>query len=247
MRKGDPVGGAAPAPTKLRHELIRAELARSGGVRIRDLVHRFGVSRATVRRDLYVLIDAGEAVNAHGGALLPSAQANEPQTPDQEAVAVSAARTVAQNEVIGLFGGALIRALARQLSHRVDLRIVTNSLPVAHILEVPEPGLGPQVTLLSGVLHPSGAVSGSLAAKSLRGVRLDASYFDCVGFDARTGATVDDVNEAALRRASMQNSRRSVLLVERESLGARGLRSFGAPTDFDTLVAGSGTVIDETL
>jgi DeoR/GlpR family transcriptional regulator of sugar metabolism len=244
MRKGDPVGGAAPAPTRLRHELIRAELARSGGVRIRDLVHRFGVSRATARRDLYVLIDAGEAVNAHGGALLPAAQGSEPQTLDQEAVAVSAARTVAQNEVIGLFGGALIRALARQLSHRVDLRIVTNSLPVAQILEAPEPRFGPRVTLLGGVLHPSGAVSGSLAAKSLCGAPLDASYFDCVGFDARTGATVD---EAALRHASMQNSRRSVLLVERASLGARGLRSFGAPTDFDALIAGAGTVIDEKL
>jgi DeoR/GlpR family transcriptional regulator of sugar metabolism len=109
---------------------------------------------------------------------------------------------------------------------------------VAYILEVPEPGLGPRVTLLSGVLDQSGAVSGSLAAKSLRGARLDASYFDCVGFDPRTGATVDDLNEAALRRASMQTSRRSVLLVERASLGACGLRSFGAPTDFDTLIDG---------
>ncbi|HEV3172490.1 MAG TPA: DeoR/GlpR family DNA-binding transcription regulator [Actinocrinis sp.] len=224
--------GGGRAPTKLRHEFIRAELARSGGVRIRDLAHRFGVSRATVRRDLCALIDAGDAVNVHGGALLPGDRAFGQRKPEREAIAASAARTVTQHESVGLFGGQVIQALAHRLSHRADLRIVTNSLAVAQAVDGAHERREPEVVLLSGVLSPSGTVYGSPAAASLRGLRLDASYFDCVGLDPLTGATVDDLGEAELRKTSIQLSRRNVLLVEPARLGTRGLRSFGALTDF---------------
>jgi DeoR/GlpR family transcriptional regulator of sugar metabolism len=227
--------GGAPNPTTLRRDLIRTELARSGGVRIRDLVHRFGVSRTTVRRDLYVLIDAGEAVNAHGGALLPADRTPASPATERQSIAASAASTVAQHEAVGLFGGPLIRALARQLSDRADVHVVTNSLPIAQILDT-ERGRGPRVTLLSGELRPSGAVTGSLAAKTLCGLQLDTSYFDCAGFDDRTGATIDDLDEADLRRTSIQSSRRSILLVERARSGVGGLGSFGTPGDFHLVI-----------
>src|SRR5579872_5490706 len=219
--------GGGPAPTKLRHELIRAELARSGGVRIRDLAHRFGVSPATVRRDLSALADAGYAVNVHGGALLPVGRA-----PEREAIAASAARSALQHASIGLFGGPLLQTLARLLRDRADLRIVTNSLPVAKAAGGEDEKNEPEVVLLSGVLSPSGTVFGSVATASLRELRLDASYFDCAGLDAPTGATVDDLGEAELRKTAIQVSRRSILLVEPARLGARGLRSFGGLTDF---------------
>jgi DeoR/GlpR family transcriptional regulator of sugar metabolism len=226
--------GGGPAPTKLRHELIRAELARSGGVRIRDLAHRFGVSPATVRRDLSALADAGYAVNVHGGALLPVGRVPGRWPPERETIAASAARTVAvrQHASIGLFGGPLLQTLARLLRDRADLRIVTNSLAVAKAAGGEDEKNEPEVVLLSGVLSPSGTVFGSVATASLRELRLDASYFDCAGLDAPTGATVDDLGEAELRKTAIQVSRRSILLVEPARLGARGLRSFGGLTDF---------------
>jgi DeoR/GlpR family transcriptional regulator of sugar metabolism len=90
----------------------------------------------------------------------------------------------------------------------------------------------PEVLLLPGVLSGSGAVYGSLAATSLRQLRLDVSYFDCVGVDALTGATVDDLGEAELRKTAIEVSRRNVLLAEPARLGARGLRGFGCLADF---------------
>ena len=245
--------GAAPALTSMRQELIRAELARSGGVRIRDLMTRLGVSRATVRRDLHALIDAGEAVNARGGALLPAnrAASRGVATLENEAVVQGAARTIMADDVkdLGLFGGPVIHQLARHLVGCPQLRVVTNSLAVARILgERPTPGRGsrvstassagfrPLVTLLPGTLHPPGVVLGSLAADTLGALHLDATYFDCSGYDAHVGASVDDLYEAELRRLAVQVSDRAVLLVERGRHGACGLGAFAAPGDLDAVI-----------
>ena len=249
--------GAAPALTRIRHELIRAELARSGGVRIRDLVNSLGVSRATVRRDLHALVDAGEAVNARGGALLPADRAHGVAALEREAIARAAADAIAADGVkcVGLFGGPLAIGLAGRLAGRCELHVVTNSLAVARILAAPNsdpaarPRRGPQVTLLSGTLSPAGTMLGSLANEALAALRLDASYFDCAGFDSRCGATVDDLYEADLRRVSIQVCGRAVLLVERAGLGKRALGTFAAPADLhavidaDTRRGGSPTAV----
>lgn len=229
--------GGAPALTRMRHELIRAELARSGGVRIRDLVARLGVSRATVRRDLHALVDAGEAVNARGGALLPSDRAHGVAALEREAIAGAAAEAVIADQIkdLGLFGGPLVVQLARRLTGQPQLRVVTNSLAVARVLAEP-PAAGPQVTLLAGALQPSGVVLGSPATDSLAALRLDATYFDCAGFDPRIGAMVDDLCEAQLRRVSVQVSDRSVLLVERAGYGRRALSSFAGPADLHAVI-----------
>lgn len=250
--------GAAPALTRMRHELIRAELARSGGVRIRDLVTRLGVSRATVRRDLHALVDAGEAVNARGGALLPADRAHGVAALERGTIAARAADAIAADRIrdLGLFGGPLIHELARRLIDRPRLHVVTNSLAVARILaEPPQPperdrargqdetqgpdpwsATGPRVTLLAGALQPSGVVLGSPATAAMTALRLDATYFDCAGFDPRCGASVDDLWEAQLRRTSIQVSDRAVLLVERASYGRGALSTFAACGDLHAII-----------
>lgn len=232
--------GAAPALTRMRHELIRAELARAGGVRIRDLMNSLGVSRATVRRDLHALVDAGEAVNARGGALLPAGRAHGVTALEHESVARAAADMIAADEVkqLGLFGGPLIHDLARRLIDRAGLHVVTNSLAVARILTAPQPQAGPQLTLLSGTLSPAATTVGKPANDALAAFRLDACYFDCTGFDAICGATVDDLCEADLRRIAVQVADRAVLLVERTRLSKRALGTFAAPGDLYAVVDG---------
>jgi DeoR family glycerol-3-phosphate regulon repressor len=230
--------GAAPALTRMRHELIRAELARAGGVRIRDLVNSLGVSRATVRRDLRTLVDAGEAVNARGGALLPANRVHGITALEHEAIARAAADKIAADEVkqLGLFGGPLIHDLARRLIDRTELHVVTNSLAVARVLTAPHPQAGPQLTLLSGTLSPAGSMVGDLAKDALAAFQLDASYFDCAGFDSICGATIDDLGEAELRRVAVAFSDRRVLLLGRAQLGASALSTFVTSRDVHSVL-----------
>jgi DeoR/GlpR family transcriptional regulator of sugar metabolism len=226
--------------SNVRRDLIRAELHQLGAVRTTDLASRLGVSRATARRDLSTLVRAGEAVNTHGGVLLPAAPLGDPSIAEHEALAEAAARTLTGTRAVGLFGGPVVQALARRLRQRSRPAVVTNSLLVAREL-----GEAAHVTVLGGAVYDHvgqgvgqgrAAVGGGLATLSLRAMRLDASYFDCDGFDPDTGAMVRDLREAELRRVAVAVSARSVLLVEEERTQAAALGTFAAAADFDLVL-----------
>jgi len=225
--------------SNVRRDLIRAELHQLGAVRTSELASRLGVSRATARRDLSTLVRAGEAVNTHGGVLLPAPPTRDATVAEQEALVEAAARTLAGTRTIGLFGGPVVQALARRLRHRSRPAVVTNSLHIAREL-----GAAAHVTVLGGTVydhvgHGPGTVAGGLATLSLRAMRLDASYFDCDGFDPDTGAMVHDLREAELRRVAVTVSARTVLLVEQARTQVPALGTFAAATDF-TLVLRAG-------
>lgn len=218
--------------SNVRRELIRAELHQLGAVRTSELASRLGVSRATARRDLSTLVRAGEAVNTHGGVLLPAPPTGDADVAEHEALAEAAARTLAGTRTIGLFGGPAVQALARRLRHRSRPAVVTNSLLIAREL-----GAAAHVTVLGGTVYDQigrgpAAVAGGLATLSLRAMRLDTSYFDCDGFDPDTGAMVHDLREAELRRVAITVSARNVLLVEQVSTQAPALGTFATATDF---------------
>jgi DeoR/GlpR family transcriptional regulator of sugar metabolism len=62
-----------------RRAAIAAEVRARGGVRVTDLVLRFGVSDMTVRRDLDALARDGLLEKVHGGAVaLGESSAHEP-------------------------------------------------------------------------------------------------------------------------------------------------------------------------
>ena len=222
--------------SNVRRELIRAELHQLGAVRTSELASRLGVSRATARRDLSTLVRAGEAVNTHGGVLLPAPPAGDAEPAEHATLADAAARTLAGTCTVGLFGGPVVQALARRLRHRSHPAVVTNSLLIAREL-----GAAAQVTVLGGTVydhigHGPAAVAGGLATLSLRAMRLDASYFDCDGFDPDTGAMVRDLREAELRRVAVAVSARTVLLVEQARTQVPALGTFAAAADFDLVL-----------
>ncbi|HEU5333279.1 MAG TPA: DeoR family transcriptional regulator [Actinocrinis sp.] len=222
--------------SNVRRDLIRTELHELGAVRTSELASRLGVSRATARRDLSTLVRAGEAVNTHGGILLPAPSPGDAAVPEHEALAEAAARTLEGTRAVGLFGGPVIQALARRLRHRSRPAVVTNSLQTAREL-----GASAHVTVLGGTVydhlaHGPAAVAGGLATLSLRKMLLDASYFDCDGFDPETGAMVHDLREAELRKVAVAVSTRNLLLVEQAHTQLPALGTFATPTDFDQVL-----------
>ena len=58
-----------------RQEVIAARLSITGGVRVADVVERFGVSVATARRDLNATVQAGVGVRVYGGIVLGDGRA----------------------------------------------------------------------------------------------------------------------------------------------------------------------------
>ena len=121
-----------------REELILAALG--DGVRtIAELANELQVSEATVRRDLQSLESQGKAQRVHGGAVRVEGGRGEPlfhekttlRTADKERIAERALALIDDDDSIYLDGGSTVLALARKLSARRRLTVVTNSLMAA--------------------------------------------------------------------------------------------------------------------
>src|SRR5689334_9343574 len=118
-----------------RQAIILDLVHRDGGVRLRDLMHRLGVSDMTVRRDLADLAERGLVEKVHGGATRPAGTtAAAPRADAVAAIARHALAFVEPGAAIALSNGPLTTALAHCLADRPPTTVVTNSLRVAAVL-----------------------------------------------------------------------------------------------------------------
>src|SRR5688572_16151420 len=101
-----------------RQAIILDLVHREGGVRLRDLMRRLGVSDMTVRRDLVELAGQGLVQKVHGGATLPPGAGPGPRAGCVAAIARQALDLVEPGAAIALSDGLLTLALAAALTDR---------------------------------------------------------------------------------------------------------------------------------
>ena len=142
--------------TKRREAMLKAVL---GGMNdVATLCEHFGMSEATVRRDLRALASDRRILRTYGGAA--AVGSHEPEAPleerrssareQKEAIARLAQAHIADGDTIFLDGGTTTAALARHLSGK-QIHVVTNNLMVVTSLAAG----GIPVTLIGGDVRPS--------------------------------------------------------------------------------------------
>ena len=208
--------------------------ARTGAVRVADLVRDLGVSDMTVRRDLEILDDRGLIEKVHGGATSIAEQrpvrarvrreVDAPAEPEKEAIADAAVALVEPGTAIGISAGTTTYALARRLVDVPGLTVVTNSVRVADVLY--RPARSDQTIILTGgVRTPSDALVGPFAVAALRTVHLDHVFVGVHGMDPRSGFTAPNLLEADTDRALVAAGRRLVVVADASKWGVIGISS----------------------
>jgi DeoR/GlpR family transcriptional regulator of sugar metabolism len=231
-----------------RQALILERVREDGAVRVADLVRILGVSDMTIRRDLDVLRNEGLLEKVHGGATaLPGSALFEPgfavksglQQAQKEWIAEAAAELIAPGTAIGISAGTTTYALARRLVDVPGLTVVTNSVPVADVLQ--RAGRSDQTIILTGgVRTPSDALVGPFAVAALRTINLDQVFMGVHGMDPRSGFTTPNVLEADTDRALVASGRRLVVVADSSKWGMIGISSIARLDQADTLVTDAG-------
>ncbi|UOZ05557.1 DeoR/GlpR family DNA-binding transcription regulator [Amycolatopsis sp. WQ 127309] len=209
-------------------EILR-ELSETGSLHVGDLARRFGVSEATLRRDLTALEDQRLLTRTHGGALaqgvayeLPVRYREGRSRDAKRAIAREAVRRLpAGPHVIGLTGGSTTGELAKELPDRLDLTVVTNALNTAMDIV-----LRPRVKLVvvGGVSRPrSYELVGPWAEQVLASINIGTAFIGVDGIDAEGGITTHDENEARTNRAMLSRAQRVVVVADGSKLGRRTL------------------------
>jgi DeoR family fructose operon transcriptional repressor len=222
-------------------------LARAHGrVDVAELSSELSVTSETVRRDLTVLERQGVLRRVHGGAIPVERLGFEPglaardsvMTAEKERIAKAALHELPDEGAVLLDAGSTTSRLADLIPLDRQLTVVTNAVPVAVALATRS---NITVLLLGGrVRGRTLAAVDSWALEALAQTYVDVAFMATNGVSAQRGLTTPDHAEAAVKRAMMQNARRTVLLADHTKVGVDHLARFGDLADVDTFITDSG-------
>lgn len=222
-------------------------VAGHGQVTVAALAEHFAVSPDTIRRDLDQLDSEGVIIRTHGGAMSNSAipwhdtglEDRSRLQPDQkEQIGLTAARLVADGNVLFINGGTTTLALVRHLSSRRELIIATNSLRVPAEINAEACR---DLYVIGGHVRVSGQVTVGpvVFASSVSGVetdiRVDLALLG-VGAVNAGGISTSNLDEAAMLAQMASRARRVAILADSTKLDRRLFATIGTLEIADYLI-----------
>ena len=227
-----------------RLDRIRGMVRAQRVVRVDELAAHLNVSPATIRRDLLELDGQGTVRRVHGGAVAAEGRLDEPLFDDKTALAASEKQRIAlaalayvkDTASIFLDGGSTVLALARLLTQRTALTVVTNSLRVAALYS----GGGPRMILTGGEFRAlSQTLVGSLTRPLIEQLHVDAAFIGTIGMTLDEGLTTTDPREADTKEHVMSRARRVIVLADGSKIGNVSFVRFGGLEKVHVLITDS--------
>ena len=226
-----------------KHRLTQmvSVIVESDGLTVASLAERLGISIATVRRDLE-LLEKQRLVTRYRGGARPHPSFNDlpltlKVTQDAPEKIRIAQRALAMSEgarVIGTTGGTTVTELARLLSSRKGLTVVTNAVNLATMLSA-NPWL--RVFCAGGEVRSSSQEAiGAAAEEFMARYNVDVAFLGVDGVDPREGCTTYDAMGARVNAVLQTRARRTVVLADATKIGRVGLAQVCPIRSVDVLI-----------
>jgi DeoR family transcriptional regulator, fructose operon transcriptional repressor len=218
-------------PAEARRMQIIDILNRAGNgvVGVNDLARQLSVSEMTIRRDLDWLEQRSILTRIHGGALAYQGddlgEIEEKSFQDRlkesntqkKAIGWAAAQLVQDGDRIILDAGTTTQQIARHLSGKTNLTIITNNLAVgSELARFPHI----DTIVLGGNLKQQELCTvGPMAKQGMSILAADKVFLSTSGFTTRSGITEMDMREVEIKQAMMQAARRIILVADSTKYG----------------------------
>lgn len=217
-----------------RQDAIFHAISSQGRVDVSALAVTLGVSPMTVRRDMAELNDRGLINRVHGGATSrqdPSVRASVMRE-EKRAMARWVARSIVDQQFLGLDVGSTCTAIAQELNARGNVTVLSNSLEALHVLR----NSSVERLCVAGQINAEGSIIPHDVAASLEPYALDKVILGCGGISVSRGVTYHEVKETFFRRALIERASEVVLVADHTKLGRESSFSLGKLSLIDTLV-----------
>jgi len=208
----------ASSLTAERRNRLAQILVSEGSVKVGELAEMFSVSTETIRKDLIFLESEGIARKSHGGAIASSELLERPLSAKalenvdaKNKIAQAAAELIPDKGVIILDSGSTTSQIAKILTIKKGLTIITNSISIAQILSSSDN----TVYTLGGKMRGSSmALVGLWTVNELNVVKADIAFLGTDGFYSRGGPCTASFDEAQVKKAMIQNSKKSIVVCD---------------------------------
>ncbi|WP_425956078.1 DeoR/GlpR family DNA-binding transcription regulator [Xylanimonas sp. McL0601] len=214
--------GGADRAARLRE--ILAILDTEGAMPTLVLAQRVRVSGATIRRDLAALEERRLVVRHHGGVARTTTAEVPVELRDgtfwaaKSRIARRAADLLPAGPLtLAINGGTTTAEVAKALTTRHDLTVVTNSLTIALAFAS---GTGVRVVVNGGWLRTSSfELVGRLTESTFAAVRVSCAVIGVDGVSASAGLTTHDEAESRANRAMLQRADRVIVVADGSKIG----------------------------
>ncbi len=200
-----------------RKEAILAKVYQNGQVVATRLAEEFGISDATVRRDLRALAEAGLLELNHGGAQLRKnldysfISKSMRNVESKRAIAQIAAGLIEGGQQIFLDSGTTCFHIAGYLRGKKNISVIVNSVRTAQELYSADMN----VLMLGGQYRPERMDTvGPIAAETLAKFRGYRAFIGCDGAGMEFGPSSIDIDSAHLFSQAIRNARECFLLAD---------------------------------
>lgn len=230
---------------KDRQEEIKNLLSIKEEMSVAALAEHFNVTGATIRTDLREMEARNEISRSKGLVSLVRPHVVNLSVKEKifinaeqkNKIGAFAASMVQNRDFIIMTSGTTIEAMARQITPKEHLDVVTPSVSVALTLAQKS---GVDIYTLGGKLQTTSlSVRDSYSLLGLENVFASKLFLSCDGFDISTGVITATIEEARLTKAMMNVSNQIILLADSSKLGKTGLGHICDIKDIDILVTDS--------
>ena len=226
-----------------RHRLIIEELKKNPNISVRELAQKLYVSEPTIRRDFTELHQKGIITKVYGGAVLNAGNAhreipfflreNEKSITKSE-LGKQAAMLVHDGDVVMLDGSTSAYHIIPYLSGLKDVTVITSGAKTA--VAAAEANLRTFSTGGQMIIH-SYSYIGKQAEDFVRRVNADILFFSCHGWDQKGWMSDNAIEEATLRQAMFEHSRKKVLLCDSSKIGRSCFYNMGNVASIDAIIS----------
>ena len=227
-----------------RRTKILEYVNKNGRADVAELATFLNVTEVTVRRDLVSLEEQGVLYRAHGGALRRE-QLSVWQTStlqdrlvvhleEKTRIAQFVTQLIHDGESLMIDGGSTTMLVAKELSAKKNLLVVTNSPDIGQLIMETNDN---KVILTGGeLLKETHALIGSAAEHSLEQYRTDKAIIGVSGILIDQGCFSAIPQEAEIKRLMSLGSSETIVVTDSSKIGARAFCFFCEFTQVDKLV-----------
>ena len=235
-----------------RIKIIKNYLTENKQLEVNILCKMLNVSEVTIRRDLEKLEKEGFITRTHGGAVLNSEDiiSNENSSndttyeyvTDSNDIADIAIEMINDDDVIMLSNGIINLSIAKKLTDKKNLTVVTNDILIATELTNHQTV---KVILLGGVMdYSTSAVFGTLTIDNLNLFFVNKLFIEVNGISNNLDVTVSSINMASLIQASIKNSNERIVLCSSEAFKKNSFYKIGKLAEITEKIITSSNIDD---
>jgi DeoR/GlpR family transcriptional regulator of sugar metabolism len=227
---------------------IREILDSQRTVSASDLTRILGVTAATIRRDLAALEEQGLLVRSHGGAVSRTSSTNfqpsyeallRSSRAEKQAIAREADKLVLDGETVFLEGSTTVYELARLITHRNRLTVITNSPMIVCLFERSH---GVHVLSTGGELQRDVLYySGMWAQRAVSEIRVDKAIMGVSAIDPIYGLSTASHAEAQIKKLITAAAKIRIGLADHTKFGNQSFAFVGPVNTLDVLITDEET------